>query len=280
MATEDNAYGFCARCGFRYPLEELKYEVKNYKRTNTRVCPDCFDVQNPQDLSNLFKGSDDESLRDPRPDTGKEASRWGNSVVWNFDSGLSPSDTANVEWSGTMVNGWNYGDPASDVPKWTLTLDSTSQSVTAVRNTIGQSSMGLYIDKNFTPFRGLNTDVDPEVLKILRVRIRMIGDQENVGTWTGHFFWGYSDGYISSDVSTYPFVGGVSGRYLTIQEPDWNKSMGDRFIDLEWDVSEDPEWKKDDSGSNIKNLRFDLYTTTDSAENRSFEIDSIRVEEN
>jgi hypothetical protein len=68
MATSKNAHGFCARCGFRYQLDELKYEFKNYKKTNSRVCPDCFDIQNPQDLSNLFKGDDNEALRDPRSD--------------------------------------------------------------------------------------------------------------------------------------------------------------------------------------------------------------------
>jgi hypothetical protein len=89
MALDKNAHGFCARCGFRYPLEELKHEVKNYQRSNQRVCPDCFDIQNAQDLPNLFNGSDNQSLRDPRPDTGKEASRVIDLTAWNDKYGGS-----------------------------------------------------------------------------------------------------------------------------------------------------------------------------------------------
>lgn len=82
-ASGPKALGICDRCGRTYLLDELKFETKNYKRDNIRVCPSCFDIQNPQDLPDLFDGGDTQALRNPRPDTGLEASRTVDLAAWN-----------------------------------------------------------------------------------------------------------------------------------------------------------------------------------------------------
>lgn len=70
-----HAFGFCDRCGFRYPLADLKYEMENQRRNGLRVCMDCKDVDHPQLRLGTFKVHDPQALRDPRPDTGEARSR-------------------------------------------------------------------------------------------------------------------------------------------------------------------------------------------------------------
>ena len=42
------AFGFCDRTGFRYPLDELIFEVSNGVRTGMKVGRDVYDPDQPQ----------------------------------------------------------------------------------------------------------------------------------------------------------------------------------------------------------------------------------------
>lgn len=74
-AKGEYAYGFCDRCSWRYPLNELKYEVVNGVRSGSRVCPTCLDQDHPQRFLGRFPVNDPEALKDPRPDKELQASR-------------------------------------------------------------------------------------------------------------------------------------------------------------------------------------------------------------
>lgn len=74
-ASEDRAVGFCDRCGQRYKLSTLAYEVVNKVRTGMRVCTSCFDTDHPQLQTGLVRTDDPQSLRDPRPDSSLTESR-------------------------------------------------------------------------------------------------------------------------------------------------------------------------------------------------------------
>lgn len=74
-ATGKKAYGFCDRCGFRYPLRELKEEYVYYSKTGIRTCPICYDPDHPQLRVGRWDVTDDITLRDPRPDNAQAASR-------------------------------------------------------------------------------------------------------------------------------------------------------------------------------------------------------------
>lgn len=67
-------HGFCDRCGFRYDLNELRYELSPQGRPTYRVCSTCFDPIHPQDVPFVFV-PERESLDDPRPDLSLEKSR-------------------------------------------------------------------------------------------------------------------------------------------------------------------------------------------------------------
>ncbi len=82
-ATSVHALGICDRCGFQYKLDDLKIEVINYNETDIKVCPTCWDGDQPQLHVNGLEVDDPQALRGPRPDQGLEASRELNLTAWN-----------------------------------------------------------------------------------------------------------------------------------------------------------------------------------------------------
>jgi NAD-dependent SIR2 family protein deacetylase len=59
----------CDRCGQRYKLKELKTEVIKTKRYELKVCPECWDPDQPQLLLGMYPVEDPQALRGPRRDT-------------------------------------------------------------------------------------------------------------------------------------------------------------------------------------------------------------------
>ena len=94
-AQGKKALGICDRCGFTYKLKELKYEVENKTRNGLRVCPECFDPDQPQFDVNRISTIDPQTLYDARVDTGEEAS----SRLFAFDpigGGITESGSRTV----------------------------------------------------------------------------------------------------------------------------------------------------------------------------------------
>jgi hypothetical protein len=69
------AFGFCDRTGFRYPLSDLVWEVRDGQKTGMRVGRDVVDPDHPQNFLGRVRVVDPQSLRDPRPDTSLAESR-------------------------------------------------------------------------------------------------------------------------------------------------------------------------------------------------------------
>lgn len=67
FASEKKAIGDCDRCGITWPLKQLKFLTIRMKRTNIRVCPDCYEADHPQYKLGTFKVFDPQALRNPRP---------------------------------------------------------------------------------------------------------------------------------------------------------------------------------------------------------------------
>ena len=68
FAAGKHAFGFCDRCAFRFPLQELKREFEDKKWNGLLVCPECFDPDHPQLQLGRFRVYDPQALRMPRPD--------------------------------------------------------------------------------------------------------------------------------------------------------------------------------------------------------------------
>jgi len=94
----------CDRCGQRYKLSELKNEVIKTKLFQIKVCPECWDPDQPQLSLGLYPVYDPQAVREPRPD------------ISYYQSGNSGIGTSNT--SGTNVNQNGYPEEGSRVFEW------------------------------------------------------------------------------------------------------------------------------------------------------------------
>jgi hypothetical protein len=94
----------CDRCGQRYKLSELKKEVIKTKLFQIKVCPECWDPDQPQLSLGLYPVYDPQAVREPRPDV---------SYYQSGNSGLETNTT-----SGTGVNQNGYPEEGSRVFQW------------------------------------------------------------------------------------------------------------------------------------------------------------------
>lgn len=61
--------GICDRCGTRWDLSELRFEYVLGRKTNLRTCPDCYDESHPQLDTRNIRTSDEQTVKDSRPET-------------------------------------------------------------------------------------------------------------------------------------------------------------------------------------------------------------------
>ena len=83
FASGKNAISECDRCGFRYKLKELKKLTIKTKQVTIKVCPTCWEPDQPQLQLGMYPVNDPQAVRNPRPDTmtfdGSRVIQWG----WN-----------------------------------------------------------------------------------------------------------------------------------------------------------------------------------------------------
>jgi hypothetical protein len=58
----------CDRCGQRYKLKELKKLVVKQQMKNIKVCPECWEPDQPQLSLGMYPVDDPQAVREPRPD--------------------------------------------------------------------------------------------------------------------------------------------------------------------------------------------------------------------
>lgn len=109
----------CDRCGFRYKLTQLKQLVIKTKNVNIKVCPECWEPDQPQLQLGLYPVNDPQAVRDPRPDVsyytdtgviggdgGSRVVQWGWAPVGGskfFDAVLTPNDLVAQGQVGTVT---------------------------------------------------------------------------------------------------------------------------------------------------------------------------------
>jgi hypothetical protein len=110
FASGKYAIAECDRCGQRFKLKDLKKLVIKQQIKNIKVCPSCWDPDQPQLSLGLYPVDDPQALRDPRPDVsyknsglnsigsisgGSRIFQWGwNPVGGARDNGLTPNNLA------------------------------------------------------------------------------------------------------------------------------------------------------------------------------------------
>ena len=126
----------CDRCGQRFKLKELKKLTIKTKLTNIKVCPECWEQDQPQLQLGMYPVDDPQAVREPRPDTsyyelgndgagGSRVIQWGWNPVGGAsqnDAGLTPNYLTSLGAVGTvMINvaawsattSYSVGDAAS-----------------------------------------------------------------------------------------------------------------------------------------------------------------------
>jgi len=121
FASGKNSIAECDRCGFRYKLTALKKLVVKTKVYDLKVCPQCWEPDQPQLQLGMYPVDDPQGVRDPRPDLSYQVSglladgelgggsrvfQWG----WNpvggsssFDAVLTPNNLAMAVEIGTVT---------------------------------------------------------------------------------------------------------------------------------------------------------------------------------
>jgi hypothetical protein len=103
FASGKYAIAMCDRCGQQYKLKELKKLVIKQKTVNIKVCPECWEPDQPQLSLGLYPVDDPQALREPRPD-----------VTYRM-SGLGPDDIPEggsrvFQWGWAPVGGSRFDD--------------------------------------------------------------------------------------------------------------------------------------------------------------------------
>jgi hypothetical protein len=93
----------CDRCGQRYKLSELKKEVIKTKLFQIKVCPTCWDPDQPQLSLGLYPINDPQAVREPRPDVSYVTS--GTDV-----NGYLAGGSRDIQWGWAPVGGASYFD--------------------------------------------------------------------------------------------------------------------------------------------------------------------------
>ena len=101
FATGKHALGICDRCGFSFKLNSLRFQHVDGWLTKIKVCYSCLDVDNPQWQLRLLDLTDNEALRDPRPD---DSTAPGLALTWGSDPPLEWGPYRLIVW-GPDVEG-------------------------------------------------------------------------------------------------------------------------------------------------------------------------------
>ena len=104
FASGKHAIAECDRCAQRYKLKELKIQVVKTKPFKVKVCPSCWDPDQPQLQLGMYPVNDPQAVRDPRPDVSYQVSGQSGLQILLTDS--------------TTQDGFGYPEQGSRVFEW------------------------------------------------------------------------------------------------------------------------------------------------------------------
>ena len=103
-ASAKHSIAECDRCGQRYKLVELKKQTLKTKLYNIKVCPECWDPDQPQLQLGMYPVNDPQAVREPRPDV---------SYLLSGNSGLQITNT-----NSTSKNAFGTPEGGSRIFQW------------------------------------------------------------------------------------------------------------------------------------------------------------------
>jgi hypothetical protein len=101
----------CDRCGQRYKLVQLKKLTIKTKQVSIKVCPECWEPDQPQLQLGMYPVNDPQAVREPRPDNSYYASgqtglqtQYGNGVAID-QNGYQAEGSRVFQWGWNPVGG-------------------------------------------------------------------------------------------------------------------------------------------------------------------------------
>lgn len=105
FASYKRAFGFCDRCAQRYDLRKLRKYYIMGKLINSKVCPECWDPDHPQNWVGIIGSqkvsNDPQALREPRPDTNRDES------CANFAYNPIATQQVNIYLNSVTISGFS-----------------------------------------------------------------------------------------------------------------------------------------------------------------------------
>jgi hypothetical protein len=103
FASGKHSIAECDRCGQRYKLTELRKITIKTKQVSIKVCPECWEPDQPQLQLGLYPVNDPQAVREPRPDNSYAVSGLG-------ADGYSMDGSRQFQWGWGPVGGASQFD--------------------------------------------------------------------------------------------------------------------------------------------------------------------------
>ena len=110
-ASGKNSIAECDRCGQQYMLKDLKKEIIKTRLFSIKVCPECWDPDQPQLQLGMYPVDDPQAVREPRPDvsytqagtSGLQILRTNSTAPNGF--GFPTQGSRDIQWGWYPVGG-------------------------------------------------------------------------------------------------------------------------------------------------------------------------------
>jgi hypothetical protein len=98
FASGKYSIAMCDRCGQQYKLKQLRKLTIKTKQVSIKVCPECWEEDQPQLQLGMYPVNDPQAVREPRPDTSYIASGVNN-------LGAPDGGSRVIQWAWNPVGG-------------------------------------------------------------------------------------------------------------------------------------------------------------------------------
>jgi len=113
FSSGKNSIAECDRCGFRFKLKVLKKLIIKTKQVSIKVCPSCWEPDQPQLQLGMYPVDDPQAVREPRPDVSyRQAGYTGLQLTLNTDFGDPSGGSRVFQWGWAPVGGSSANDAA------------------------------------------------------------------------------------------------------------------------------------------------------------------------
>ena len=96
----------CDRCAQRYMLKQLRKLTIKTKQVSIKVCPECWEPDQPQLQLGLYPVFDPQAVREPRPDVSYQLSGTSGLQIL-LNGGTGPNATGSPE-AGSRIFQWGW----------------------------------------------------------------------------------------------------------------------------------------------------------------------------